>query len=124
QGLAEDVRSPFSRTGLTSLRRRMHNGQLPHEVGVVLRGELELLGQLQSLTESVDLEVARVGADRAHEVDLLLSLRGCQIQLATTILAEIDGIDRFPTPVNLAKSPELPPGRPAPGGFSGEKEIT
>ncbi len=124
QGLAEDVQSPFSRAGLTSLRRRIQKGQLPHEVAVVLRGELELLGQLQSLTESVDLEVARVGADRANEVDLLLSLRGCQVQLATTILAEIDGVERFPTPGKLAKYAGLTPGRHASAGISREQGIT
>lgn len=123
-GLAEEMRQPFNRAGLVSLRRRLQKGQLPHEVAVVLRGELELLGQLQRVTESMDLEVARAGEERARDVDLLLSIRGCNLQLATTILAEIDGIERFPTPGKLAKYAGLTPGRNASAGISREQGIT
>jgi transposase len=123
-GLAEEIRQPFNRAGLASLRRRLQKGQLPHEVAVVIRGELELLGQLQRLTESMDLEVARAGEERARDVNLLLSIRGCHLQLATTILAEIDGIERFPTPGKLAKYAGLTPGRNASAGISRETGIT
>ena len=43
-GLAEEMRQPFNRAGLASLRRRLQKGQLPHEVAVVLRGELGCSG--------------------------------------------------------------------------------
>jgi transposase len=123
-GIAEELAQPFSVRGLERLRRRTEKGRLPYEVATVLRAELELLGQLQALSARIDPEVAQAGEERSGEVELLLSVRGCNTQLATTILAEIDGVERFPTPGQLASYAGLALSRHKSAGVSREQRIT
>ncbi|MGI0054164.1 MAG: IS110 family transposase [Thermoplasmata archaeon] len=123
-GLAEEFRHPFSAGGLATLARRVKQGKLPREVTVVVSAELAALVQFQELAARVEGEVARVGEERSDEVERLLSIRGCHVQLATTILAEIDGIERFPTAGQLTKYAGLTPGRNESAGVTRERGIT
>lgn len=123
-GLAGEFRKPFSAVGLTKLSRRISRGKTPPEVAAVLSAELEALRRFQQLEEGLDNEVAHVGEERPEEIELLLSIRGCNLQLATTILAEIDGVKRFPTAGQLARYAGLTPGRNESAGTSRERGIT
>ncbi len=101
-GLAERVDHPFPADGLERLTTLLDGDELPKEIATVLRSDLALLAFLEEQQTELNHQIA-VSAGTRPDVQLLMTIQGCGLQMAATILARVDDIHRFPTPKKFAK---------------------
>lgn len=101
-GLAERVDHPFSADGLERLATLLDGDELDTEIATVLRSDLALLSFLEEQEKELGHQIA-VSAGTRPDVQLLMTIQGCNLQMAATIVAWIDDIHRFPTPKKFGK---------------------
>ncbi len=75
--------------------------KLPHPESALLRQDLELLGQLDEHIKATE-EWLGSWVQEDKGVRWVRSLPGIGWLLSAVIVAEIDGIERFPTPQKMA----------------------
>lgn len=102
---------PFGKTGLSYLK----DLRLPPPGGFLLRQDIELLEALSVLIKEAEKEVSNLfSGDEGYEI--ARSLPGLGLILSGVVVAEIDRIDRFPTPSKLLSYAGLVPTTYASGG--------
>lgn len=109
---ASDIQGHDARLFLLKLTLR-----LPRAARTVLTCQLETLEHSEKQLTHINDEIEVRAAERP-QVALLMTIRGLDVLLAFTILAEIGSIDRFPTPDSLANYAGLVPRQRASAGHS------